>query len=451
VLRRILFLVIAALLCLNAGTSYAQKKKKQGKKAPAPEENSQEPDKVLYQRAMADMKRGHEEVARLTLQTLINTYPDSEYLADAKLAIADSYYKEGGTANWAQAVSSYKDFGVFFPFLPKAPYAQLQVGMVYYREMEKPDRDRAHARDAEEAFQEFLQKYPKDPLAPKAEQRLREVQEMLAEGDFRIASFYYARGSYKAAGARLISITNRYPLYSQADRALWMLGVIFEKSERKDIAAVNYQRIIREYPLSGFVDGSKKKLTAMNLPIPQPDPQALARMQQERAANHRGPGMLHKATGILHSGPSVQMAATVGKPTLEPETPSSGVDILKPGAAGGGTTGIVATVTSGSSSGSGAPPPSADTPNPPAADSSGAAPATGSGGEAAPGTSSTADPKTGAATGAAGASGAAENKAQAGSDAKPADANNPDPKSDDKNKESTSKKKKKGLRKIIPW
>jgi outer membrane protein assembly factor BamD len=97
----------------------------------------------------------------------------------AKLSIADSYYKEGGSANLTQAVAGYKDFIVFFPFLPEAPYAQIQVAMTHYKQMEKPDRDRTDAKAAEEEFQTFLAKYPKDPLAPKAEQHLREVQEVL--------------------------------------------------------------------------------------------------------------------------------------------------------------------------------------------------------------------------------------------------------------------------------
>jgi len=70
--------------------------------------------------------------------------------------------------------------------LPEAAYAQLQVAMTHYKQMEKPDRDRTHARAAEDELQTFLSKYPNDPLAPKAEQHLREVQELLAEGDFRI-------------------------------------------------------------------------------------------------------------------------------------------------------------------------------------------------------------------------------------------------------------------------
>src|SRR5437588_12223462 len=112
--------------------------------------NSAQPDKLLYTRAVEDIKHGRQEVGRLGLQTLINTYPDSEYLAKAKLGIADSYFKEGGTANLAQAIQGYKDFIIFFPFLPEASYAQLQVANAHYRQMAKPDRDRSEAKAAEE-------------------------------------------------------------------------------------------------------------------------------------------------------------------------------------------------------------------------------------------------------------------------------------------------------------
>src|SRR5881394_3082879 len=151
------------LILLSATPSNAQilhKKKKINKSTSA--DNTAEPDKILYDKAMDDVKHGRHEVGRLNLQTLINTYPDSEYLAKAKLAIADSYYKEGGTANLTQAIAGYKDFIVFFPFLPEAPYAQIQVAMTHYKEMAKPDRDLTEAKAAEEEFQTFLTKYPKD-------------------------------------------------------------------------------------------------------------------------------------------------------------------------------------------------------------------------------------------------------------------------------------------------
>ena len=125
--------VLFSSVTLEAQTKHAKSKKK--KPAAAAEDNSAAPDKVLYDRALLDIKKGRHEVGRLNLQTLINTYPDSEYLAKAKLAIADSYYKEAGSPNLTQAIAAYKDFIVFIPFLPEAPYAQIQVAMTHFKEM----------------------------------------------------------------------------------------------------------------------------------------------------------------------------------------------------------------------------------------------------------------------------------------------------------------------------
>ncbi len=396
---------------------------------------SAEPDKVLYERATEDMRKGHYEVARLTLQTLMNTYPDSEYLAKAKLAIADSYFKEGGTSGLTQAVAEYKDFETFFPFLDEAAYAHMQVGMAHFRRLEKPDRDRTEGRLAEEEFQVFLQKYPQSPLAPQVEQRLREVQEVLAEGDFRIAHFYYVKGSMRAAGARLMELTSRYPLYSQADKANWMLGNVFERAEKGDIAAQFYARIARDYPLSPLVDDAKARLTKLGVPVPQPNAEALARMQREREMERQRPGFLRHATGMLRNGPDVSGAARTGNPTLTPPSEAyAGTETLKPtggkmNVGGGGnrgsgsTTAVVETVSPGSpTSTASAPPAQADSENTPKPDASS--------------TASNAPP--------------ASSDAAKASDQDRKDATQ-DKKDDDKKSKESSSKKKKGLRKIIPW
>jgi outer membrane protein assembly factor BamD len=326
-----------------------------GKKKAAPiAGTSAEPDKVLYDRAIDDIKHGRYTVGRLALQTLINTYPDSEYLAKSKLAIGDSYYKEGGMAGLKQSIVEYKDFITFFPFLDEASYAQLQVAMGHYRQMEKPDRDHAEAVQAEAELQTFLEKYPTSPLLPQAEQRLRETQEVLGEGNFRVASFYYIRGSYKAAGARLLELTKRYPLYSAADRANWMLGQIFEKSEHNDLAAQYYARIVKDYPLSPLVANAKAKLTKFGAPVPQADPTAVARMEKDREAARERPGILKRSMGVLRNGPDVTAAAHSGAPTLTPAS-ESGDETLTFGAqpslglgGGPGNNAAVETVTPGS-------------------------------------------------------------------------------------------------------
>jgi len=458
--RRAALLAMTGLFLLSATQCNAQifhKKKRVNKSTSA--ENTAEPDKILYDKAMNDVKHGRHEVGRLNLQTLINTYPDSEYLAKAKLAIADSFYKEGGTANLTQSVQAYKDFGIFFPMLPEAAYAQLQVAMTHYKQMEKPDRDRTHAIAAEEEFQIFLSKYPNDPLAPKAEQHLREVQELLAEGDFRIGYYYYVKEDKKAAESRLRGIVNRYPLYSKSDQALWMLGNIWQSTEKKEIAAPYYARIVRNYPLSPLVPNAKSRLKALGAPVPQPDPQAVAWMTTEQNAPRQHEAFIKKPLSLVRSGPGQELtaAAKVGKPTMTPASESdAGIDILKGGnqsQIGGAGTGIVATVTPGSASGTTGSVESVA----PAADGNEASPAAQPDPNTPPAAENTANgaTATGAADGAPKTDATPAVAGQQTADAAKADTSKTQDGTQngtngDNKKESTSKKKK-GLRKIVPW
>jgi outer membrane protein assembly factor BamD len=470
----------AALSATQCDAQILHKKKKVDKSTST--DNTAEPDKILYERAMEDVKRGRQEVGRLTLQTLINTYPDSEYLAKAKLAIGDSYYKEGGSANMTLAIQAYKDFEIFFPFLPEASYAQLQVANTHYKEMAKPDRDRSEAKMAEEEYQTFLEKYPKDPLAPQAEQRLRNVQEIIAEGDYRIGYFYYVKGDKRAAAARLIALTKRYPLYSKSDHALWMLGDVFERSEHKEIAQQYYAQIVRNYPLSPLAPDAKGKLKAFNVPLPQPDPKAQAWMVAEQNAPREHDSMIKRPLALVRSGPHSEFmtAARTGAPNLQPESDNtSATDILTPGnrstlggtSATTGNAAVVEVVTPGSTGGSTAT--AGDANN--SAGSSGSSTSTSGAttGGSTDGTATQPIDGTGsnppAATGdpkAAGAStpapAAADPATTTGTDGKPADGStsaasgsgastqDSSTSSNNNGKESSSKKKK-GIKKLVPW
>ena len=193
----------------------------------------EQPDKVLYQKATNEITHGRYEVGRLTLQTLINTYPDSEYLSKAKLAIADSYYSEGGVSGLTQAEAEYKDFITFFPTAPEAPEAQYRVGMAHFRMMAKADRDQTEAKVADAEFKEFLLKYPDSPLIPRVKGRLRQTQEVLAQGEYYTANFYYVHGAYLAARSRFQEIIDKYPNFSGGDAALYYLGQSLEHLKKR--------------------------------------------------------------------------------------------------------------------------------------------------------------------------------------------------------------------------
>jgi outer membrane protein assembly factor BamD len=344
--RHVFLATLGVLLFFGVcgGASAQFKSKKKAAQAKTDDlSTSSEPDKVLYDRAMADIKKNRYTEGRLSLQTLINTYPDSEYLAKSKLAIADSFFKEGGTSNLMQAIAEYKDFITFFPFLDEAAYAQMQVGTCHYRMMEKADRDTSQAQEAEQEFQTMLLKYPQSTFAPQAEQRLREVQEILADGEFRIARFYFAKMDFNAAGSRLVEVADRYPLYSQSDEVFWMLGesymrakTLAKNEDAKNywaaLASRSYDRLIEDYPMSKRVPDAKARLKSIGMPVPEPNPDAYARMQKEQAyqRDHHQNAFIKTPMSIAKTAPDVSSAAHSGQPNLNPPSDSySAVDVLK--------------------------------------------------------------------------------------------------------------------------
>jgi outer membrane protein assembly factor BamD len=330
------------------------------KKSPNPLANvgSKQPDKVLFDRAMDAMKHNRFDVSRMTLQTLINTYPDSEYIARAKLAVADSWYAEGGTTAMQQAEIEYKDFRTFFPNMPEAAEAQLKVANIHYQEMEKADRDFTHAMRAEEEYRSLIQEYPDSKLVPEAKQRLREVQEVLAQREFNIGRFYYLRLAYPAAIARLKTLVDRYPLYSGADEALYLLGQSYEgeidvirKNGRMNEVAKGkmiegltkeasdaYGRIIKRYPAMDRALDAKARLEALHQQVPRPTRAALE-LNKKEVASRQQAGIMSSMLGNFEKHPDVAKASHVGDPTMVDPVPTNPGDVVRKVVSAGGMAG----------------------------------------------------------------------------------------------------------------
>src|ERR1700693_721552 len=129
--KRIGMVALAAMM-LSGGCGFHRKKYEN-----PITKDTQQPDKVLFDKSIADIEKGRYEIARLTLNTLINTYDSSEYLAKAKLAIADSWFRQSGAEGMAQAETEYKDFILFYPTMEEAAESQQKICDIHIRQMEK--------------------------------------------------------------------------------------------------------------------------------------------------------------------------------------------------------------------------------------------------------------------------------------------------------------------------
>jgi outer membrane protein assembly factor BamD len=354
-MNRLSFRIVAVVLVvLFLGVATADAKKKKQKKAydlnanPLAGVQSKQPDKELYDKAMVAMHKGRYDVARLDLQTLLNTYPESEYRMRAKLSVGDTWFKEGGSAALAQAEAEYEDFITFFPNAPEAAEAKMKVADIYYQQMEKPDRDYSNTQSAEKEYREMINMFPDSTLVPRAKQKLRDVQEVLAEREAEIGLYYGSREDYVASIARLETVADTYPLYSKSDQVLIGIGDAYAGEARnvqiapglpgavrermhimyEDKAAAAYSKVITRYPMAPHVEDARDRLVAMNRPVPEPTQPAIA----ESDAEERSRQPLHftdKTMDIIKHGPTVVEAVHVGEPSLEDPTRVLAPDITK--------------------------------------------------------------------------------------------------------------------------
>ena len=346
--------VALAVLLLGTVAAQAKEKKPKHKKHedlsvnPLAGVKSRQPDKELFDKAMIAMKKGRYDVARLDLQTMLNTYPDSEYRMRAKLAVGDTWFKEGGTAALTQAEAEYKDFITFFPDAPEAAEAQMKVGDIYYEQMEKPDRDYTNAQNAEREYRSMINLFPDSSLAPRAKQKLRDVQEVLAERETEIGLYYGSRENYTASVARLKTVVDTYPLYSKSDLALLGIGDAYAgqahaiqimpnipgaikerlRAVYQDRAAEAYTKVVTRYPMAPHVEDARDRLVAMNRPVPEPTEAAIAESEAEEQS--RQPlRFTSKTFDIIKHGPSVVEAVHVGEPSLDDPKRTLASDVTK--------------------------------------------------------------------------------------------------------------------------
>jgi outer membrane protein assembly factor BamD len=232
-------------------------------------------DKELYEQANKKAEKGRYDEARLLYNVVVSTYADSEYLPLAKLAIADTFYLEGGTSNLEQAIGGYKEFAQFFPTHPRVCDVKHKIAHSFMRQMGAYNRDVSKAKQAEFMLKAAMQSCQSSQLKPAIENDLRDVQQVLGLHELDVARFYFKgmagrQPAYNASESRLRDIVNQYPFFSYYDESLYLLGVSLIQLEQPEEATEYFTRLVRDYPNSEYADKGKEFLEKLGKPIPEP-------------------------------------------------------------------------------------------------------------------------------------------------------------------------------------
>lgn len=237
-------------------------------------------DQVIWEAGQKAAEKRQWEAARQHFKRIVEGFPQSQFGPQARLALADSYFQEGGTGNYILAVSAYREFLTFFPTHARSDYAQFQVGESFWRQKNGPDRDQTATEQALGEYQKVLELYPESPKGEETRARIRECRQNLARAEY-LAGFFYqrTRQACRAAITRYEGILNEYPDYAELDQVLFRLSECLCQTGRGAEAQPHLAKLQEDYPTSALAADAKTftcQTPVQPPPTPSPTPAAEA-------------------------------------------------------------------------------------------------------------------------------------------------------------------------------
>lgn len=197
------------------------------------------------------------EEARSLLLEIKNRDLSKKFAPLAQLRIADAYIKEGEPE---LAVAEYRRFLEIYPDHQHASYAQYQVAMAYFNQIEGPERGYGGALKALREFEKLKKDYPRNPYRDLIEIRIEKCKNVMADYEFLVGDFYLKKGSYTAAISRFEAVLEKFPDYKNEAKVLFSLGMAHKSAGEAEKAEQYLSRIIEKYPDTPFAKDAQKQL-----------------------------------------------------------------------------------------------------------------------------------------------------------------------------------------------
>jgi outer membrane protein assembly factor BamD len=179
----------------------------------------------------------------------------------AQLRIADSYVKEEEPE---LAVSEYRKFLEIYPDHRYAPYAQYEIAIIYFNQIEGYERGYGEAAKALEEFEKLKKDYPRNPYREVVELKISKCKGVIADYELMVGEFYMKKGNYQAAINRFEGILKSYPETPQGEKVLYELGVAYKKAGNRERSAEYLKQLLEKYPGGKYASRTKKELSSLD-------------------------------------------------------------------------------------------------------------------------------------------------------------------------------------------
>ena len=167
--------------------------------------------KLLGSELMAPLDRAQE-----IFKNVVENAPYGPFADKAQFKLGEAYKKAG---LFDEAVLAFKRLVDEYPSSPLIANAKYEIASCAYQASLKPAYDVAPSEGAIAAFKEFVETNKDEELAKEAEDTLMRLEESMAEKVFSTAKFYEARKRYTSAIVYYKEVVEKYPRSAFASAA----------------------------------------------------------------------------------------------------------------------------------------------------------------------------------------------------------------------------------------
>lgn len=220
-------------------------------------ELSDKTPKELLKDGVAYIRVDNYPDAKISLNKIMEDYPDSPEKVMASLLLAEVHYKND---QFEESKFMFKSFLGLYPVHRLADRAYFFMAMSDFKLMDIETRDQTFAQNALEEFESFLKTFPNSKYRALVETKRKQCLESLARNQMEIGKFYFRTSSFHSAISRFQQLMSTYPDQPFMDEVLFLLGESFYNEQNFERAKLNYQELIRKFPRSEFVQEARTRL-----------------------------------------------------------------------------------------------------------------------------------------------------------------------------------------------
>ncbi len=179
------------------------------------------PVEEIYNDAVDALAEGDLAEAVLQFDEVERQHPYSVWATKAQLMAAYAQYERG---QYDDAIIALERFIDLHPGNRDAGYAYYLKALSSYEQISDVSRDQKITRDASEALEELIRRYPDSKYARDAVLKLDLTRDHLAGKEMEVCRFYLRRGHYLAAINRFSTVVEDYQTTSHVAEALHRLA-----------------------------------------------------------------------------------------------------------------------------------------------------------------------------------------------------------------------------------